>query len=171
MTSPIRRGVAAGVRLLLAACVLIPGGCQHGGLRREHCADNACGSAPTPAITDRDQWHAEQTARADRDFFMVYLYEWQGDSEQLSAFGERHLQRAVERAAQTPLPLVIEPSGDAQLDQRRIRTVQTALLTHDPALVDYPVAVGYSDAEPLHGFESPPRVARILGRRYGRHGH
>jgi hypothetical protein len=163
--------MAAGVPLLLAACFLIPGGCQHGGLRREYCTDIACGSVPAPAGNNRDQWYAEQMARADRDFFMVYLYEWQGDSEQLSPFGERHLQRAVERVAQTPLPLVIEPSGDAQLDQRRIQTVQTALLTHDPALVDYPVAVGYSDAEPLHGFESAPRVARILGRRYGRHGH
>jgi hypothetical protein len=163
MTSPSRRTAAAAVPLLLAACSLISGGCQHRGLRREHCADFACGSVPAPAGTYRDQWHAEQTARADRDFFMFYLYEWQGDSEQLSPFGERHLRRAVERAAQTPHPLVIEPSGDAHLDQRRLQTIQTALLEHDVAWSDYPVVVGYSDAEPLYGFESPRVLRGYLG--------
>ncbi|TVS13271.1 MAG: hypothetical protein EA424_21705 [Planctomycetaceae bacterium] len=148
---------------LLATGVLWSSGCQHFGARQQPCADFACGAVPAPAGTYRDQWHAEQTARADRDFFMFYLYEWQGDSDQLSSFGQRHLHRAVDRAAQTPYPFVIEPSGDRELDQRRVQAMQLALVEHDPALGHYPIIVGFSDAEPLYGFESQRVIRGYMG--------
>jgi uncharacterized membrane protein YgcG len=164
MDRPDKRNVAAFAWLMLAAWLSICSGCQSGGCppsvaRDDHHGDFPLGAVPAPAGTYRDQWHAAQSARADRDFFVFYLYEWLGESDRLSPFGERHLARMVQRAAHTPHPLVVEPSGDALLDQRRVVALQIALATYDAAWGAYPVVIGHSEAEPLYGFESP-RILR-----------
>lgn len=145
----------------------VSGGCQHRGLRGDPCADIPCGAVPAPAGTYRDQWHADQSARADRDSFVFYQYEWLGESDQLSPFGERHLERAVLRAAHCPQPLVVQRSGDPELDQRRVAAIQAVLTDHDPAWRDYPVVVSRPEAEPLYGFESPRVLRGFTGRGTG----
>jgi uncharacterized membrane protein YgcG len=164
MNRPETRHVAAFAWLMLAAWISICSGCQSSGCppgvaRDDPHGDFPPGAVPAPAGTYRDQWHAAQSARADRDFFVFYLYEWRGESDRLSPFGERHLARTVQRAAHTPHPLVVEPSGDALLDQRRVVALQIALAAYDAAWGAYPVVLGHSEAEPLYGFESP-RVLR-----------
>ena len=159
--------IAALGGLLLVVALATSSGCQSRGCRarvlRDEHADFPPGAVPAPAGTYRDQWHAEQTARAERDFFVFYLYEWQGESDRLSPFGERHLERVVQRAHHTPHPLVVEPSDDPLLDQSRVVALQIALATHDPAWGTYPVVLGRSEAEPLYGFESPNVVRGYTG--------
>lgn len=133
--------------------------CCRDGLWGDPCADIPPGAIPAPAGTYNCDWQHDQASRADRDFFVFYQYEWQGDSEKLSPFGDRHLARLVGRVPKTPLPIIVEPSSNTKLDERRVVSLRHTLTKFDPHLSDYPIQVGYSEAEPMYGFEAP-RVTR-----------
>ena len=152
-----------GLVLLISALTGSSLGCWRGLLWDDPCADIAPGAIPSPPGTYNCEWQQEQAARADRDFFVFYQYEWQGDSEQLSPFGERHLSRLMERATQHPLPIVVEPSMNQALDERRVNAMRHQLAKYDQMLSDYPVQVGYSEAEPLYGVESPRVIRGFIG--------
>ncbi len=155
--SPRRAAVSRG--FLAATTLLIASGCHTHPRRHDHHAVVPHGAVPIPAGTYRDQWQAEQTARADEDFFVFYLYEWHGDSDRLSPFGQRHLERLVHHSRGALYPLLVQPSGDAERDQARVAALQRALAEYDPSWADYPIRIGHPEAEPMHGFESP-RVLR-----------
>lgn len=137
--------------------------CCRDGLWGDPCANIPPGAIPAPAGTYNCDWQSEQAARADRDFFVFYQYEWQSESEKLSPFGERHLSRLLGRVQKTPLPIVVERSANATLDERRVISLRHALSQYDPHWNDYPIQVGYSEAESLYGFESPRVIRGFIG--------
>ncbi len=145
--------------LLLAASLWLASGCHGMHPRHGHHAVIPPGAVPAPAGTYRDQWQAEQAARADEDFFVFYLYEWQGESDQLSPFGQRHVERLIHRTCGPLYPLRVQPSGDAERDQARVAALQRAVTQYDPSWADYPIQIGRPTAEPMYGFEAP-RVLR-----------
>jgi len=146
-----------------AAIVLVVGGCHHCGWWGDHCAEIPHGAVPAPVGTYNAQWQHSQESRADEDYLVFYQYEWLGDSDQFSPFGQRHMQRLLQRLPHPYAPIVIETSGDDRRDHVRTAAMQSRLAQHGPAWADYPVVVGRSQAVPLYGFESPRVTNGFLG--------
>lgn len=160
-----RHWLLVGSYLLIPTTLLVTGGvgCRQCGLWKDPCAEIPEGAIPAPAGTYNSAWQKAQADRADEDFFVFYQYEWRSSGEQLGPFGQRHLQRIVERLPDRPHQIVIEPSGDQELDQRRIAAIQAALQQQDAGWVGYPVVVAYPEAEHLYGFESRRVSQGFLG--------
>lgn len=148
-----------------SAVLILVGGCQHCGWWGNRCADISPGAVPAPPGTYNTQWQQTQEARADEDYLVFYQYEWLGDSDRLSPFGKRHVERLLTRLPHTPSPIVIEASGDAQRDQLRVAAMTSHLARYDAAWANYPVVLGRSQAEPLYGFESPRVSNGFIGGR------
>jgi len=119
------------------------------------CADIPAGAIPQPAGTHSSQWYATQTALADRDDFVIYQYEWQPDSAQLSPFGQRHMSTLADRLSYEPEQVVIEPSGDSTLDVQRREHLVVLLNQKAVASANDRVLVASPTAEGLHGREAP----------------
>lgn len=147
----------------LAAAVLVVGGCQHCGWWGDHCADIPRGAVPAPVGTYNTQWQDSQESRADDDYLVFYQYEWLGDSDQFSPFGQRHVERLLQRLPHSAAPIMIETSGDEERDRLRIAAMQLRLAEKESAWADYPVVAGRSQAEPLYGFEAPRVINGFLG--------
>lgn len=147
---------------LLGLLPFVAIGCQQYRLW-SRCPDIPAGAIPAPAGTYNDRWQQAQTSRADQDAFVFYQYEWDKNGDRLGPFGERHLQKMIQRAQQTAIPIVIEPSGEPALDERRLLAIKDALTQQDAAWSDYPVVVGYPEAEPMYGFESPRVIQGFMG--------
>src|SRR5580658_9886400 len=106
--------------LLFAPACASDGGAGHGA----ECRDIAKGAIPTPAGTHLCQWTNWEINRAEADGFIIYQYEWV--EAKPSPFGERHL---AELACQIPRgnnPIIVEPSGDCALDDKRRMAVVEA---------------------------------------------
>jgi hypothetical protein len=159
--------IHAWTRLVLSGLLAILSGCQSGHGDRHRCDVYPPGAVPAPAGTHHRQWQAEQTARADRDYFVFYQYEWLDESDQLGPFGQRHLRRLCDRLQQGQLdpatPMMVEPSGDERLDESRVTALKGRLIQFDPAWSEQVVIVGWSDAEPLYGFEAPRVLSGFSG--------
>ncbi|GIW98547.1 MAG: hypothetical protein KatS3mg111_1880 [Pirellulaceae bacterium] len=145
--------------------LILVGGCQHFGLWCDHCADIPHGAVPAPPGTYNAQWQQAQATRADEDHLVFYQYEWLGHSNRLSPFGERHLERLLDRFPQNPSPIIVETSGDDRRDQQRIAALRAYLAEQAPAWEDYPIEIGRSQAEPLYGVESPRVTNGFIGGR------
>ena len=148
-----------------AVILILFGGCQHCGWWCNRGADIPPGAVPAPAGSYNTQWQHSQESRADEDHLVFYQYEWLGDTDQLSPFGQRHIERLPARLPYAAAPVVIEASGDEQRDRLRVAAVTSQLAQHDTAWEDYPVVIGRPQAEPLYGFESRRVTNGFLGGR------
>jgi len=117
-------------------------------------ADIPAGAIPQPAGTHVNAWQSAQATLADRDDFVVYQYEWQIDSNQLSPFGKRHLGVLANRLITEPVQITIEPSNNAELDTSRRKFLVTHLTERGISSADQRVVVSYPAAEGLHGREA-----------------
>jgi hypothetical protein len=158
MTQVLIKLAGRRVWLILPALTLLVG-CRRYGLWSDRCEDIQPGAIPAPAGTYNSAWQTAQQARADEDAFVFYRYEWLNGGDQLGPFGTRHLSRLLDRTRHMSASIVVEPSGDRDLDERRVATLRAMLAEYDEALGEYPVVVRQPEAEPMYGFESP-RVTR-----------
>jgi uncharacterized membrane protein YgcG len=122
----------------------------------DQCDDIQPGAIPPPPGTHVYQWQSAQESIAEEDDFVIYQYEWDGESADLGPFGRRHLSTLVPRLATTPelRPINIEASGDSELDKKRRGNVIDTLTNggvHDAELW---VLVGNGVAEGLMGPEA-----------------
>jgi hypothetical protein len=115
------------------------------------CHDIPKGAVPPPCGTYICQWNDAETTRAAADKFVVYQYEWIDDK--LSPFGERHMPQIAHQLPLVPWPVVVEPSGDAKLDQRRRQAVFEALSQCGNISEDR-IIFGHSEALGLPGYEA-----------------
>jgi hypothetical protein len=129
--------------LVMPACHAGPAGCD--------CHDIPKGALPRPAGVYNCQWNDAETTRAAADKFVVYQYEWVDDK--LSPFGERHMPEIAHLLPLMPCPVVIEPSGDTKLDQRRRQAVFEAL-SKCATISDDRIIFGHSEALGLPGYEA-----------------
>lgn len=154
-------------RLVSIGLLTILAGCQGGNWDCHRCDVYPPGAVPAVAGTHLHQWQTEQAARADRDYFVFYQYEWQNESDQLGPFGQKHFHRLLDRLQQGQLdpaqPLIVEASGDAELDDQRVAALKNRLHTVDSAWSEQVVIVGNSEAEPLYGFEAPRVLSGFSG--------
>lgn len=101
-----------------------------------------CPEPPAPLGTISDPvWQAQET-NAEASDFVVHEHEFVGNTPRLNAAGQDHVKQIAARVAQTPFPVLIEPSSmspqagtvhgfpvhnNPQLDQDRRMAVVQAL--------------------------------------------
>lgn len=80
------------------------------GCAKERCRTvGAYRPAPLGAISD-PIWQ-EQEANAEASDFVVHEHEFVGNSARLNHGGEEHVKQIAVRAAETPFPVLVEPSS------------------------------------------------------------
>ncbi len=141
---------------LLIGGVFVVAGCSNpcGTWLWKGCQDIPAGAIPRPLGSHTCGWQTAQAEAAERDDFVVYRYEWIGQSVELGPFGTRHVMGLAQRMATQPATLVLEPSGDATLDSTRREALIQSLASQnlpDPASR---VVVGWGVAEGLEGQEA-----------------
>jgi len=127
------------------------------------CNDITPGAIPQPCGTYVCQWNHAETARADRDNFVIYQYEWSADGTKLTEFGHEHIARIAQGLPQVCFPVVIEPASDPRLNEIRRLAVLEALANCHVPIVPERVVLGRSEAEGLYGQEAPGVSAGMLG--------
>jgi hypothetical protein len=73
---------------LVLFAIAVPGCCHD---EPRGCNNITPGAIPQPNGTYLCQWNHAETARADRDNFVIYQYEWSADGTKLTQFGQEHL--------------------------------------------------------------------------------
>jgi len=137
----------------------------HGGdLFHDPCADVVKGSMPQPLGTFAREFMYRQSAKAEADDFVIYLYEWSfEDPAQLGPFGRRHLVTIAKRMPEAPFNVLIESSADPRLDETRQANLVNLLAqaggVHDPA---GRVRVGFPSAEGLYGDEAEAIYSNLI---------
>src|SRR5580658_777991 len=140
----------------LAVCGLLLAtlGCQGPGWF-DRCSTIPKGAIPEPVGTKVRQLQATQITKADADHFVIYEYEWDRTGKALSRSGKRHVEGLASRLGNVPCPVLIEPQGDAELDETRRQAVIVTLAAKGIDDADQRVLVDYPDAEPLYGQTAP----------------
>ncbi len=149
---------------LVLLTVAVAGCCQNG---QGPCNDITPGAIPQPNGTYLCQWNHAETARADRDNFVIYQYEWSADATKLTPFGQEHLARIAQGLPQVCFPVVIEPTSDQRLNETRRLAVLEALANCHVQIVPDRVVLGRSEAEGLYGQEAPGIAAGMLSNQGG----
>jgi hypothetical protein len=151
-----QRSSRAGWLGLLALAALA--GCK-GAPHTPACADIPPGAIPQYSGTYTCQWQTAQAERAEQDDFAIYLNEWSQQSAELAPCGQAHLSCLGDRLALSPLHVIIQPSGDAELDRARQTAIVEQLAQRGLAVGSDRVIVARPQAEGLYGFEAP-RIVR-----------
>ena len=152
-------------RWLAVLFVLAASGCCHND--QKPCNDITPGAIPQPNGTYLCQWTHAETARADRENFVIYQYEWSADGTKLTPFGQEHLARIAQGLPQVCFPIVIEPASDPRVSETRRMAVLEALANCHVPIAPERVVLGRSEAEGLYGDEAPGIARRMLGNQGG----
>jgi hypothetical protein len=151
----------ATVGLLLASPGCQGTNCQDGTCQEknffwsDHCSTIPKGAIPQPVGTHLRNLDAVQIKKADADHFVIYQYEWDRTGKDLSRSGKRHVEGLARRIAESPCPVLIEPEGNAELDEARRQAVIFTLANKGITDADQRVLVDYPDAEALYGQTAP----------------
>ncbi len=121
------------------------------------------GAIPQPCGTYVCRWMHGETARADRENFVIYRYEWSAEPAKLTPNGREHLDCLSQWLAQSTCPVVIETSQDERLDAARREEIVKMLAGKNVLLAAERVVVGRSEAEGLYGQEAPGVSGGMLG--------
>lgn len=134
--------------------------------------------APHPGLTDRPRyvpimqappgnylqaWRAAMADRADADTFVVYRNEWRDEGTVLGPYGRYHLDRIARRLPSVLHPVLIQTSGNEELDEHRRQFVVAFLAQMGIADGQTRVLVGFPLAEGLPGAEAAAVGLRRLG--------
>jgi hypothetical protein len=145
-------------RLLGVGALSAAVGCNGTG-RIPACADIPPGAVPQNSGTYTCQWQAAQAQRAELDDFVIYLNEWSLRTSTLAQCGQAHIARLADRLAGCANPVVIQPSGETELDQARQAAIIELLAMRGVLSPGNRVVIATPEAEGLYGFEAP-RIIR-----------
>jgi hypothetical protein len=148
--------------MLWSVTLLAMPACHSAGFAGSDCRDIPKGALPPPAGTYVCQWTDAETSRAAADNFVIYQYEW--IDAKLGPFGQRHIPRIGQQLPLVPCPVVVEPSGDAKLDQQRRQAVFEALSKYAD-ISEERIILGHSEALPLPGYEALPDGLNLIANR------
>ena len=154
--------------LLLMVAAFVPG--CHNGKECKSCNDITPGAIPQPNGTYACQWIHAEMARADKDEFVIYQYEWAADGTKLTSTGESHVAGIAQRLPEVPFPIVIEPSPDQRVNESRRLAVLKSLADCHVQVGRDRVVLERSEAEGLYGDEAVGTSSKMLGGRNGRQG-
>lgn len=145
------RKTAAG---LAFAAALSLAGCQHTG-----SYDLPAEFIPEPAGTRQAVILGMQETRAERTDFVVYDYEWVPGAVVLGDFGQRHVAALAPRMPVEPFPVLVQTSGDANLDKARREALVEYFLLQGVQDADAAVVVGKAPVQGMTG-EAAVEAAR-----------
>lgn len=107
------------------------------------CPDYPAGCMPPDVGAATDNFFGVMGYQAEADDFVFYDFEWvDGTAEPAEDFAF-HLNRVVPRLAVEPFPIVVETTGDSELDRARYEkmvqlartSLQTRINTGDPVIL------------------------------------
>jgi hypothetical protein len=159
---PGRRAWAA-----LAAAALGPvTGCCHSMMccsSGSPCAEDIQGHYPQPVGTFVKEYQFRQSAKAEAEDFVFFLYEWLYDApDQLGPFGTGHLEQVARRMQTEDHPVVIQISDDPKLNDLRKAVVVKALTERGVAEAGKRVYVGAPQGEGLYGDEAERAYFQLI---------
>jgi hypothetical protein len=125
------------------------------GCEAQRKEDIPAGAQPQPVGSSVRDHFGRQAAKAEQDDFVVYNYEWDGESTRLTRNGARRFGSVAPRLASEPFDFIIEPSADERLDDARRRALVTLVARQGIPNADDRVVVAYPSAEGLFGDEAP----------------
>jgi len=128
----------------------------------DRCADIPKGAIPAPLGTYNCGWQNVHTNLADRNLLTIYRSEWIGETTELGPFGQRHVAEIPKQAAQLGEPIVVELSGDRDLDESRRRAVVEQLAAQGISDADQWVTINYASAEAAYAIEAPRNVSSYI---------
>lgn len=141
--------IVVGLAFILSGCCL-----NCGKLGCDQCADIPRGAIPQPLGSHACAWQSAQDALAEKDDFVIYQYEWQGESAELAPFGRRHIAVLKPRLMTQLSSIMVEPSANPAIDNQRKGTLVALLTSHGITDAESRVRVGYPTAEGLYGPDS-----------------
>lgn len=122
-----------------------------------------CKIPPTSAIANGAvvrSVFARQKQLAMAEYFVVYREDFASNSADLNATGLRHVHGIYKRLDLIDDPVLVEPTGNAKLDEQRRDAVVKALIQHGaPTGVSGRVSPGTTRAEGLR-YEDIPSVGK-----------
>jgi hypothetical protein len=136
----------------------------------DKCATIPQGAIPPPIGTHTNELLGRQVAKAEMDQFVLYLYEWSGDTANFGPFGSRHMERLATRLPSVTYPVIIEPDCDANLNESRRLTVIAFLEQRGITDAGARVRLGYPIAEGIYGEEAPRIYRQMLSPQSGSYG-
>lgn len=150
---------------LLACSALLTGGCHTtddcGGTK--HCCAHDPATVPPPLGHYLGEFKAIQAGLAEEDDFVLYEYEWVGDTARPGPYGGRHLEQiAVRLAAGEPPPVVIEVHPEPNVNEARQQFVIGFLAERGVPNAHERVFVGYPKAEGMYGEEAVSLYPRYI---------
>lgn len=154
---------AAALAIVLASTAA--SGCKtHEGLFGiDRCADIPCGAIPAKPGTQVCQWEQAQVASASIDLGVFYQAEFIGTSDALGPAGQQRVDRMVQQGLIGKVPVVLDPSNDAERDEARTIALAAAFtqagapMTAEQVHIAYPPAIGLS---PLRAEEAARNIGR-----------
>ena len=150
--------------LLPAACCLLLSGC--GGLwmsREQRLGPPYDRPFPLGQVSD-SLWETQQT-NAEASDFIFYDHEFQGQTSQLTAGGQRHLLQVALRMRHVPFPIVVEQSLDnrkPELDRQRRRAIADELTRLGVEMADQRVVVAPALSKGITAIEGEAAYYRTL---------
>ena len=147
-----------------AAALTASLGCKVGpeGAGGHACQDIPRGAIPQPLGTYACQWQTAHMDRAEQDKYVIYEYEWQPGSDQPGPFGEQHLERIASTLEGTPFPVILQKTGNANLDASRRQKVVARLLEREIQGADSRVLIATPEAEAMYGISAPGTATGYL---------
>lgn len=114
--------------LLCWVCVGLAGCASRGGiLGVDCCSDIPAGAVPEPAGTKVCNFQQSQVAAASLDQNVLYRADFVGKTTELAPIALDRLARHHATGTLGIETLIVEPSGDEELDQRRVEAVGNKL--------------------------------------------
>jgi hypothetical protein len=141
---------------------------SHGPLARvvqafhDPCATIPSGAMPSRPGASIRAWNGAMSAHAATDKFVVYNHEWYQGGTTLGPYGQSHLHQLVQRLAECPLPIILQPEGPPELTEgRRLMLVHQLAALGVPA-AELRVVVDCASAEGFNGEEAIRIYPRMI---------
>ncbi len=137
---------------LILGTAAVVNGCKsyQGPFGIDRCADIPAGAIPAKAGTQVCQWQQAQVEAASTDLGVFYQADFIGTSNELGPAGKKHVDRLVQQGLVGQMPIILDPSSDAERDTSRQQALAMAFtqagapLSADQILLAYPPAIGLS---------------------------
>jgi hypothetical protein len=161
----IRSGRRAWAAFAVAALGPVTGCCHSmlGCTSGSPCAEDIQGHYPQPLGTFVKEYQYRQSAKAEAEDFVFFLYEWlYEEPDQLGPFGTGHLEQVARRMQTEDHPVVIQISDDPKLNDLRKAIVVKGLTEKGVADAAKRVYVGAPQGEGLYGDEAERAYFQLI---------
>jgi len=126
------------------------------------CHGECVGQLPDPRGAHTQAIFELHAGKAEADDFVIYQNEWAQGGDQLGPCGRRHVETIARRLLHETFPVVVEPSGDAELDDSRRMQVLKELADHGVVDIESRVTIGYPEAEGLSDVDAARVVEKLF---------